>query len=210
MLLVKAQVQNFRSIDNAGVVEIDKDVTVFVGQNESGKTAFLKALALSRSVKATDKFDIDRDYPRKSVNDYRKAHEKDPAVVTELTYKLSAHDLKAVNTLLGVTYFDSLEFTLNHHLKNNFAVSLHVDNGPFVAHLLKDARLTLDLRTKLGSAKTVRNLIKAMDAEDLNGEGQEYLTALKAQFAPIGNEWDNLLTYQIWNKYLSVRIPKFF
>ena len=131
-------------------------------------------------------------------------------MVTELTYKLSAHDLKAVNTLLGVTYFDSLEFTLNHHLKNNFAVSLHVDNGPFVAHLLKDARLTLDLRTKLGSAKTVRNLIKAMDAEDLNGEGQEYLTALKAQFAPIGNEWDNLLTYQIWNKYLSVRIPKFF
>ena len=210
MLLVKARVQNFRSIDNAGVVEIDKDVTVFVGQNESGKTAFLKALALSRSVKATDKFDIDRDYPRKSLNNYRKTHEKGPAVVTELTYKLSDQDIKAVNTLLGVAYLDSLEFTLNHHFKNNFAISLYVDEGPFVAHLLKDSRLTLDLRSKLGNVKTVRSFISALDAEDLNGDGQEYRTALKARFMPIGNEWDHLLTHQIWTKYLSTRIPKFF
>ena len=210
MLLIKAQVQNFRSIDNAGVVEVDPDVTVFVGQNESGKTAFLKALALSRSVKATDKFDIDRDYPRKSLNDYRKTHEKEPAVVAKLTYRLSGHDLKAVNTLLGVTCLDSLEFTLNHHLKNSFTLTLHVDNGPFVAHLRKDPRLTPDLRTKLESTTTVRRLIEAMESEDLNGEGQEYLTGLKTRFMPTGKEWDDVLSYEIWTKYLSARVPKFF
>lgn len=210
MLLIKARVRNFRSIDDGGVIEVDPGVTVFVGQNESGKTAFLKALALSRSVKATDQFDVDRDYPRKSLNDYRKTHEHAPAVVAELTYELSGHDLTAVNTLLGTNHLEALEFTLNHHLKNRFTVSLTVDNAPFVAHLLKDSRLTPDLRTKLGSTPTVRGLIQAMDAEDLNGEGQEYLAVLKAQFMPKGDEWDDLLTHQIWTKYLSQRIPRFF
>ena len=210
MLLVKARVQNFRSIDDSGVVEVDPDVTVFVGQNESGKTAFLKALALSHPVKATDKFDIDRDYPRKSVNDYRKAHQKEPAVVAALTYKLSDRDLKAVNTLLGGTHFDSLEFTLSHNLKNGSSVTLHVDNEPFVAQLLKDSRLTPDHRTKFGSSKTVRGLVEAMGAEGLNGEEQQYLTALKARFMPVGDEWDDLLSNEVWNKYLSARIPKCF
>ncbi len=185
-------------------------MTVFVGQNESGKTAYLKALALSRSVKPTDKFDIDRDYRRKSLNDYRKAHEKKPAVVAVLTYRLSKHDLKAVNELLGVNCLGALEFTLNHHMKNSLTITIDVDNGSFVAHLLKDPRLTPNLRSKLGSSKTVRNLIEVMIAEDLNGEGQEFLNELKIRFVPTGKEWGDVLGYEIWTKYLSAQIPKFF
>ena len=183
---------------------------MFVGQNESGKTAYLKALALSRSVKPTDKFDIDRDYRRKSLNDYRKAHEKKPAVVAVLTYRLSKHDLKAVNELLGVNCLGALEFTLNHHMKNSLTITIDVYNGSFVAHLLKDPRLTPNLRSKLGSSKTVRNLIEVMIAEDLNGEGQEFLNELKIRFVPTGKEWDDVLGYEIWTKYISAQIPKFF
>ena len=210
MLFVKARVKNFRSIDDSGVVEVDRDVTVFVGQNESGKTAFLNALALSRPVDGGGTFDLDRDYPRKGVNDYRRTHDKQPAIVAELTYRLSESELEAVNTALGTDYFDSLEFTLNHHLKNNVTVSLAVDDSGYAKHLLADPRLTPDLHAKLSGATTVRGLIEALAKEDLNGDGQAYLTALKARFMPVGNEWQNLLGHFIWTKHLSVAVPKFF
>lgn len=44
MKLLAARVQNFRSIVDSGVVEIEDRVTVLVGRNEQGKTNFLKAL----------------------------------------------------------------------------------------------------------------------------------------------------------------------
>lgn len=210
MLLTKAQVRNFRSIDNSGVVDIDRDVTVFVGQNESGKTAFLNALALCRPVGGGGKFDVDRDYPRKGVNDYRKTHDRDPAEIAHLTYRLSAEELEAVNDSLGIDYLRELEFTLNHHYKNNFTVSLSVPERGYVAHLLTDARLATDLKAKLGGVQTVRELIEALGDEDLNGEGQEYLAALQTRYAVTGKGWDNRLAHEIWSKHLSARIPKFF
>jgi len=42
MLLTAAQVKMFKSIDDSGNVSIDPYVTVLVGQNEAGKTAFYK------------------------------------------------------------------------------------------------------------------------------------------------------------------------
>jgi predicted ATP-dependent endonuclease of OLD family len=42
--LVKAQMFKYKSIEDSSQVEIGEDVTVLVGKNESGKTAFLEAL----------------------------------------------------------------------------------------------------------------------------------------------------------------------
>ena len=44
MKLVAAQVQNYRSIVDSGIADIDDHVTVVIGKNEQGKTNFLKAL----------------------------------------------------------------------------------------------------------------------------------------------------------------------
>ena len=44
MRLVKARVQNYRSIVDTGEFEIDQIKTVMVGINEAGKSAILKAL----------------------------------------------------------------------------------------------------------------------------------------------------------------------
>lgn len=42
--LKKVQVYKYKSIDDSTPVVIKDDVTVLVGKNESGKTAFLEAL----------------------------------------------------------------------------------------------------------------------------------------------------------------------
>jgi predicted ATP-dependent endonuclease of OLD family len=65
MLLTKVLVENFKAIDNSGEVSIDPAVTVLVGQNESGKTAFLQALDKARSVRKGVQYNVTEDYPRK-------------------------------------------------------------------------------------------------------------------------------------------------
>src|SRR5438876_4999085 len=45
MKLVRARVQNYRSVVDSGEVKVAEGVTVVIGKNEQGKTNFLKALA---------------------------------------------------------------------------------------------------------------------------------------------------------------------
>ncbi|MBF4426895.1 AAA family ATPase, partial [Vibrio anguillarum] len=44
MRLVKARVQNYRSIIDTGEFEVEKLKTILVGPNEAGKTVLLQAL----------------------------------------------------------------------------------------------------------------------------------------------------------------------
>ena len=44
MILIKVQVQNFKSIVNSGEVDIESKLTILIGKNEQGKSNYLKAL----------------------------------------------------------------------------------------------------------------------------------------------------------------------
>ncbi|SNR57866.1 AAA ATPase domain-containing protein [Lutibacter agarilyticus] len=69
MRLIKARVQNFRSIKDTGEFEIEKLKTILVGPNESGKTVLLRALQQLNKPDGIDGFDLIRDYPRSLYND---------------------------------------------------------------------------------------------------------------------------------------------
>jgi AAA15 family ATPase/GTPase len=57
MKLTNAHVKNFKSIDDSGDVAIDPTVTVLVGQNEAGKSAFLQALYKARAADNSGEYD---------------------------------------------------------------------------------------------------------------------------------------------------------
>jgi predicted ATP-dependent endonuclease of OLD family len=90
MRLLQVQVKNFKSIENSGPVTIDAEVTVLVGQNEAGKTAFLQALEKARPIRKGIKFEPTEDYPRRSLNEYLRQHEANPADAVILTYELDS------------------------------------------------------------------------------------------------------------------------
>lgn len=69
MRLVKARIQNFRSIKDTGIFEIENLKTILVGPNEAGKTVILKALQQINRPEGVDGFDVIRDYPRSMYND---------------------------------------------------------------------------------------------------------------------------------------------
>ena len=102
MKLINARVMKFKSIDDSGDVAIDPTVTVLVGQNEVGKSAFLQALYKARAADNSGEYDREMDYPRIALNDYEETHGDEPADVVALTYELNTEEVDAINKELGV------------------------------------------------------------------------------------------------------------
>ena len=69
MKLNKARVQNYRSVIDTGLFEIENLKTILVGPNEAGKTVILKALQQLNKPADIAGFDVLRDYPRSLYND---------------------------------------------------------------------------------------------------------------------------------------------
>jgi hypothetical protein len=70
MKLIRARVQNFRSIVDSGEVDVEDSVTVLIGKNEQGKTNFLKGMA---SFNNTARY-----FPKDFPNHMRKKLEESP------------------------------------------------------------------------------------------------------------------------------------
>jgi predicted ATPase len=84
MKLVKARVQNYRSVFDTGEFGIENLKTIMVGPNEAGKTVILRALQQLNKPKEISGFDVLRDYPRSKYSDIKKGviKAKDVTVVT--------------------------------------------------------------------------------------------------------------------------------
>ncbi|KAA6318256.1 hypothetical protein EZS27_031712 [termite gut metagenome] len=84
MRLIKARVQNYRSILDSGEFEIEQLKTILVGPNEAGKTVLLKALQQLNKPRDVPGFEVLRDYPRSLYNDIT-TKSVDPSKVTVVT-----------------------------------------------------------------------------------------------------------------------------
>jgi predicted ATP-dependent endonuclease of OLD family len=97
MRLIKARVQNYRSIIDSGEFNIEKLKTILVGPNEAGKTVLLKALQQLKKPDDVEGFDVLRDYPRSMFNDIDtgKVNPNNVTVVTGY-FELDDEDKKLV------------------------------------------------------------------------------------------------------------------
>jgi predicted ATP-dependent endonuclease of OLD family len=92
MKLIKARIQNFRSVEDSTEFDIN-DLTCLVGKNEAGKTAILQAIEAQRPYsKATAVYDITKEYPRRFVTQFEQRHPNEDAVVCATTWSLSSKD----------------------------------------------------------------------------------------------------------------------
>ena len=74
-ILKKAVINKYKSYTTESEVQFEDDITVLVGKNESGKTAFLEALAKFHYFTHDEKFKFDatHDYPRRELTKFRKS-----------------------------------------------------------------------------------------------------------------------------------------
>ncbi|MFT3878495.1 MAG: hypothetical protein QM703_02410 [Gemmatales bacterium] len=140
LTLIKAQVWKYKSIEDSTPVTLADDVTVLVGKNESGKTAFLEALHKAMPLGAA-KYEYVADYPRKDLVRYRPQHEAGNYQKTvELTFRIE----KTLADKINKNVFGGAEivvagstFTRNTTIANTNTIGFHIDQKAAVASLQK-------------------------------------------------------------------------
>lgn len=204
MKLIKARVQNYRSVEDSGEIEIG-DLTCLVGKNEAGKTALLSAL---RGLRPTDdsKFDRTNDYPRRFLNRYDERHEDGQSEVIRTWWRLDAIDIAKVEARFGkgVLLGDEFEAHFGFDYKEDERIwTVRVDHAKCLDHLVSVHALDATERNVFHSVSDGRGADKALSALATRSPKQE---ALLQDLKKCRDSDFDLAAIDI----LSPRMPKFF
>ncbi len=151
MRLAKARIQNYRSIVDTGLFEIEHFKTILVGPNEAGKTAVLQALQHINPPGSATKLDALRDYPRSKYNDISTGKIKPSDItVVEAHFELEQEDV----TLLPPGY-GSCTYQRGRKLDNSaWHKLLNAPPTPKYLAIKKDlTRLTAHVDQRLTAAQ---------------------------------------------------------
>lgn len=208
MKIVDVQVTNYKSISNSSSVSIDQEVTVLVGQNEAGKSAFLQALEKCNSVRDIG-FNETEDYPRRLLTAYTsKKSERGDAVVM-LTYELSPEEIDLIDNKMGKGYLNGNRVSLTHYYSGEATTDFNsvFNERAWLKDHIEKAPLTSDNKAKcLGSAMTFSDLQGVLTDADLNEEERLWRDAFIARFNP--QKWNNPVAEEAY-KLISGKKPKF-
>jgi hypothetical protein len=164
MKLKTVTISNYKCIRKACTFEAS-DITCFIGKNESGKTAVLEALYhLNPIIQEHGYFNVDDDYPRIDVEDYRLDVERgrrEPAIVTRATFVLGDEDRGNLDgDLPGI--LKKPEMVLRKGYENRLIAELAIDEGEVVRGLLARSGLGNQQVKALSKCDTIEALARAM------------------------------------------------
>ncbi len=206
--LTEATIHKYKSIESDQTFSINKDVTILVGMNESGKTSAVEAIAKTNYFQDDDKFQFNTtyDYPRKE----KKKMDKTGVVPEAITLKfaISKRLQDSIDKDIGKGVFDVNEFTRTTKYDNNHTISnVKVDYSKFVELKTKE----LNISSKALNDK----LLKVKNNDDLTNLIAEYteetytkgLETLKKYFTY--SSWNDPIAQYVFIKYLNPNLPKF-
>ena len=211
--LTKAQVFKYKSIEDSSPVEIDGDVTVLVGKNESGKTAFLEAVHKALPVESV-KFDFVFDYPRKDYVRYRPQHDaKSYASVVELTFRIEKELADRINKEVfhgSPIIQPGQTFTRTTHYGNASTIGFHVDLPAAIAALKKPLEGVEHTDEVFAQAKRLEDVVAKIEAKQLPADSSLNVFAKewRDRFAKAVANW-NFIEWHIFNFYLNPSLPRF-
>ena len=210
MKLKKVEIKKYKSFEHSQEFEIENDITILVGMNESGKTSILEAIAKTNYFQDDEsfKFNTTHDYPRKE----KKAMDKSgitPEAIT-CTYEIGVDLIDKIESELGRDAIKSKEFTIT---------TKHDNTNIWSIITINKRKIINNLTTKLGiSSKTINEkLEKIQDNEELDTLKNEYadekyttgLTALEKYFENQYNWENDAISEYIAREYLEPNLPKF-
>ncbi|MCE2435741.1 MAG: AAA family ATPase [Candidatus Latescibacteria bacterium] len=208
MKAIRFRVQNFRNIDDSGWISLEK-VTAFVGRNESGKTALLKALHKFNPA-TPEPYEPQREFPRdRYTRDYvsngskgeywpvcKVEFEIPEGLRTEIE-KLLKEEEKSPKKVTATRYYDgTLKFEYASAIETNPLTPKSVLSAldtfassarRLVSPDIDQAEATAAQRTELVNWTTGWK-DKLKDKDDLRGdEGVERLSILRAEVENYSN-----------------------
>ena len=176
MILKSAVVRKFRSVEDSGLVRFEPDVTCLVGQNESGKTAFLEALYRSNPHGRRSGFEELRDYPRRLRA--RERAEIPDTVPVVATFELQDDDIEAAWRQFGPGVLTSRELRVERTYGNRRRLTVHQDKVAQARHLIVEAGLDSGLADGADFPELLTRLERELQRGQRYYERNEYESAL--------------------------------
>lgn len=210
MILKKVEIKKYKSFEEEQSFDLENDVTILVGMNESGKTAALEAIAKTNYFEndVSYKFDTTHDYPRKQKKRMDKSGITPEAVVC--VYEVNEETIRSIENDLGEGVVSSrlLSITTNYNNKSTWD-SLELNKAAIIENRTRE--LGVSSKALNDKIKSVQNL------EELQKVKEEYkdeklITALSTFDPYFRNEWgwhDDALGEYVARKYLDPKRPRF-
>jgi energy-coupling factor transporter ATP-binding protein EcfA2 len=203
--LKSVRIQNYRSIDDSGIVPVG-DLTCLVGKNESGKTAFLQALHLLNPlnpIRGRMDFDDVMDFPSRRFSAYRKVREQSPADVVAAVFELSDDELKIIEQDLGDGVLRSREITVVRGYGGSCRYKADVA-ARAIAHLISGIELGPADREAAAAAATLADLLGVLRAIE------EPDASVNGLIARIESWREPSLGVYLLDNYFERWLPRFF
>ena len=181
MKLKQVQVTNYRCILDSGEVDIG-ETTCLVGKNESGKTAFLKALEGLRPVDdSAAKYNKIQDYPRRYYSEYDNRHLDGEARVILTKWKLDDSDLECLNEEFGKKAVTKRTVTISKRYESETSVwSVPIDQHIVLKNLIKRFELTEEDIEPFVDATDTETAAQALNEFTIRSQKQdEMLNAIR-------------------------------
>lgn len=202
MKLIKAQVTNFRSIEDSNEFETGQ-LTCLVGKNEAGKTGLLRAMEALGSIGGF-KYDKIQDYPRRFLTKFDERHPDGRARVIVTWWQLEKSDKEVLANEFGPDALVGDTFTIEYGIGySNHPWGLDVNDQACLNHYIQKHQLDSGESSILQPAKSAAEAVKLLEAQAQRSPRLEaILKALKA--LP-----DTRFTLGVID-FLDKRRPKFF
>jgi hypothetical protein len=181
MKLTKAQVTNFRSIEDSNVFEIG-NLTCLVGKNEAGKTAILKAL---HGLSPTDGFAYDRtrDYPRRFLSKFEERHSNGQSPVARTWWALEDEDIAELEELFGEGVLNGREVEITSYIgRKDRTWIVPLDEKKCLANLEARHGLNSKDKTILRSAEKTKDALTTLKEQTERSPAQEALMQALGKF----------------------------
>ena len=134
MHLVRARVENYRSVRDTGFFDIEPGKTIMVGPNEAGKSAVLQALQQINPPEGIKKLDALRDYPRALYNNIT-TQKVDP---TNVRIATAVFALNEDDESLIEEEFRGKNYVITRYIDNRWTHSLEGVTAPTFGSVRKD------------------------------------------------------------------------
>lgn len=210
MKLKKVEIKKYKSFEESQKFEIEEDITILVGMNESGKTSALEAIAKTNYFQddKSFKFNVTHDYPRKQKKKMDKSGITPEAVIC--TYEIDDNLINEIENDLGKDTLESTEFsvTTKYDNKNTWSI-IKINRKKFIENITSKLGISSKaLNDKLEKVKNKENLAE-LKSEYSDEKYTEGLSKFDKYFE---NKWswgNDAISEYVSRIYLKPNQPKF-
>lgn len=210
MKLKSVEIKKYKSFEESQKFEIEDDITILVGMNESGKTSALEVIAKTNYFQEDESFKLNKthDYPRRQKKKMDKLGIIPEAIIC--TYEIDKDLIQKIETDIGKDTLGSTEFNVTTKYNNSNSWSIiKINRKKFIENITSK----LDISSKALNNKLEKIQTKE-DLEALKTEysDEKYTTGLQEFDKYFENKWkwsnDSISEY-VSRVYLKPNKPKF-